>query len=572
MPEVLYRKWRPGSLSDLVGQEYVSQTLKQAVSLNRFAHAYIFCGPRGTGKTSTARILAKAVNCLNPVEGEPDNSCNVCDSMNQGRAIDLIEIDAASNRRIADIRDLTEKIHYGPAECKYKVYIIDEVHMLTQEAFNALLKTLEEPPPHAILILATTDIHKVPPTIISRCQRFDFRRIPSESVIEKLRDICQSEEVEVEEGALAVIARKSTGSLRDAENILDQAITSFDQPIKSSDVEEMLGIGDEFVSIDLLGLVANKDMNESLHKLAQLVADGIEPYQILNSLVTLSRDLMIMRSGAGDGLDLDPAIKDRLSQISGQTEIRVSISMLKSFSSINLNTVVPPLLAMEVAIAELTLPMTRNEGDSGETSEIVLKSSNSMETPRIRKQSLNKTTTTVPVSGTTQRGTTQREPINRNAPVEIVKNMANQGPSTNQQKDNANKETQIARDGESGNLDEKWNVLLRSLRQTGKRFNLGALLRGCHARDIRSESLILTFLHNSHLERINSELEDAVVKGEVERIVEEVLGKRYDVKAELMSSEASSIGKPAAQRSHLVRAAQSLGARIVEEKGRTRNE
>ena len=156
MPEVLYRKWRPGSLSDLVGQEYVSQTLKQAVSLDRFAHAYIFCGPRGTGKTSTARILAKAVNCLNPIGGEPDNSCNVCNSMNEGRAIDLIEIDAASNRRIADIRDLTEKIHYGPAECKYKVYIIDEVHMLTQEAFNALLKTLEEPPSHAILILATT--------------------------------------------------------------------------------------------------------------------------------------------------------------------------------------------------------------------------------------------------------------------------------------------------------------------------------------------------------------------------------------------------------------------------------
>lgn len=567
MSEVLYRKWRPGSLSDLVGQEYVSQTLKQAVFLDRFAHAYIFCGPRGTGKTSTARILAKAVNCLNPVEGEPDNSCNVCHSMNQGRAIDLIEIDAASNRRIADIRDLTEKIHYGPAECKYKVYIIDEVHMLTQEAFNALLKTLEEPPPHAILILATTDIHKVPPTIISRCQRFDFRRIPSESVIEKLRDICQSEEVEVEEDALAVIARKSTGSLRDAENILDQAITSFDQPIKNSDVEEMLGIGDEFVSIDLLGFVANKDMNGSLQKLAQLVADGIEPYQILSSLVTLSRDLMVMKSGAGDGLDLDVAIKDRLTQISGPIDIRIPISMLKSFSSINLNTVVPPLLALEVAIAELTLPMTRRETDFGETSELAPKSSNSMETPRTRKQSFNKTTTTVPISGTTQ-----SESINGNAPVEIVKNVASQGSSTNQQKDNVNKETQITRDGESGNLDEKWNVLLRSLRQTGKRFNLGALLRGCHARDIRSESLILTFLHNSHLERINSELEDAVVKGEVERIVEEVLGKRYDVRAELMSSEASSIGKPAAQRSHLVRVAQSLGARIVEEKGRTRNE
>ena len=476
MPEVLYRKWRPGSLSDLVGQEYVSQTLKQAVSLDRFAHAYIFCGPRGTGKTSTARILAKAVNCLNPIEGEPDNSCNVCNSMNEGRAIDLIEIDAASNRRIADIRDLTEKIHYGPAECKYKVYIIDEVHMLTQEAFNALLKTLEEPPSHAILILATTDIHKVPPTIISRCQRLDFRRIPAEFVIEKLSDICKSEGVQVEVDALALIARKSTGSLRDAENILDQAITSFDQPITNSDVEEMLGIGDEFVSIELLSSVAKKDMNGSLSRLAGLVADGIEPYQVLNSLVGLSRDLMVMRSGAGEGLDLDRAIKDHLNQISRQIDIGTSISMLKTFSSINLNTVVPPLLAMEVAIAELTLPET----------------------------------------------------------------IGTDGPER--------------------------------LRQTGKRFNLGALLRGCHGRDIRSDSLVLTFLHNSHLERINSELDDAVVKGELERIVEEVLGKRYDVRAELMASESSSIGKPAAQRSHLVRAAQSLGARIVEEKGKNRDE
>ena len=567
MPEVLYRKWRPGSLSDLVGQEYVSQTLKQAVSLDRFAHAYIFCGPRGTGKTSTARILAKAVNCLNPIGGEPDNSCNVCNSMNEGRAIDLIEIDAASNRRIADIRDLTEKIHYGPAECKYKVYIIDEVHMLTQEAFNALLKTLEEPPSHAILILATTDIHKVPPTIISRCQRFDFRRIPSEFVIEKLSDICKSEEVQVEVEALALIARKSTGSLRDAENILDQAITSFDQPITNSDVEEMLGIGDEFVSIELLSSVAKKDMNESLSRLAGLVADGIEPYQVLNSLVGLSRDLMVMRSGAGEGLDLDTAIKDHLNQISRQIDIGTSISMLKTFSSINLNTVIPPLLAMEVAIAELTLPETIGTDGSEQLTDSAPNSRGKVETHQIPKQPTNGNIAAPRVS--TNR---QSEPVNGSQTVRGVKSTASQESLTNEGATAEIKSTPTVRDGESGNLDVKWNVLLRSLRQTGKRFNLGALLRGCHGRDIRSDSLVLTFLHNSHLERINSELDDAVVKGELERIVEEVLGKRYDVRAELIASESGSIGKPAAQRSHLVRAAQSLGARIVEEKGRNRDE
>ena len=221
MAEALYRKWRPGTLSELVGQDHVAQTLRQAVLTDRVSHAYMFCGPRGTGKTSTARILAKAVNCLSPVNGEPDDTCHMCTAVNQGRALDLIEIDAASNRRIADVRDLTEKIHYSPAEAKFKVYIIDEVHMLTQEAFNALLKTLEEPPPHAILILATTDVHKVPLTIISRCQRFDFRRVPAEDVVSKLKKLSLEEEIEIDDEALSLVARKSTGSLRDAENILE---------------------------------------------------------------------------------------------------------------------------------------------------------------------------------------------------------------------------------------------------------------------------------------------------------------------------------------------------------------
>ena len=245
MSEVLYRKWRPSNLKEIVGQEHVCKTLQAAISTGRTAHAYLFCGPRGTGKTSTARILAKALNCQAPIEGEPDNECQMCCAINEGRALDLVEIDAASNRRINDIRDLSEKIHYGPSEGKYKVYIIDEVHMLTTEAFNALLKTLEEPPAHAILILATTDIHKVPLTIISRCQRFDFRRIPVASIKEKLIRLCDAEGVKVDSEALEFIARRCEGSLRDSENLLDQAIVTFEEPITLVDLNELFNIVDE---------------------------------------------------------------------------------------------------------------------------------------------------------------------------------------------------------------------------------------------------------------------------------------------------------------------------------------
>ncbi|CAI8009098.1 DNA polymerase III subunit gamma/tau, partial [Geodia barretti] len=216
--EVLYRKWRPRALDEVVGQATVTNTLKNAVTSGRLTHAYLFCGPRGTGKTSTARILAKAVNCLDPQNGEPDNACENCLAVIEGRALDLIEIDAASNRGIDDIRDLSDRIGFAPTQSQYKVYIVDEVHMLTDAAFNALLKTLEEPPGHAIFILATTEVHKVPLTVVSRCQRYDFRRIPIEAMHQKLAQLSAAEGVEAEAEALDLIARHSTGSLRDAEN------------------------------------------------------------------------------------------------------------------------------------------------------------------------------------------------------------------------------------------------------------------------------------------------------------------------------------------------------------------
>ncbi|MEA3253543.1 MAG: DNA polymerase III subunit gamma/tau, partial [Chloroflexota bacterium] len=218
--QVLYRKWRPQALSEVVGQEPVTETLRHAVESGKIGHAYLFCGPRGTGKTSTGRILAKAVNCPNQKEGEPCNNCDMCRSITEGRALDVIEIDAASNRGIDEVRSLREKANYAPGPARYKVYIVDEVHMLTEAASNALLKTLEEPPGHVIFILATTEPHKVIATIVSRCQRFNFRRLSQTAVTGKLELICQKEGVRIEAESLRLIARAATGSLRDAENIL----------------------------------------------------------------------------------------------------------------------------------------------------------------------------------------------------------------------------------------------------------------------------------------------------------------------------------------------------------------
>ncbi|MCJ7522307.1 MAG: DNA polymerase III subunit gamma/tau, partial [Dehalococcoidia bacterium] len=271
--QVLYRKWRPRSLAELVGQAPVTQTLSNALKTGRVAHAYLFCGPRGTGKTSTGRIMAKAVNCLSEENTKPCNACAMCQTINEGRALDLVEIDGASNRGIDEIRDLREKINFAPNSAKYKVYIIDEVHMLTEPAFNALLKTLEEPPPHAIFILATTEIHKVPLTILSRCQRFDFRRLGKQDMVNKLMEICEQEGVHVEQQALELIAKAATGSLRDAENLLEQIILNYGSDFSLDQVSEKLGLTNDSRIHELAAHALKKDVHTGLATINSVSAD-----------------------------------------------------------------------------------------------------------------------------------------------------------------------------------------------------------------------------------------------------------------------------------------------------------
>lgn len=318
----LYREWRPQTFNDVVGQSHITTTLKNAIKNDRIAHAYLLCGTRGTGKTSTAKILAKAINCLHPIDGEPCNECEMCLNINQGTAIDVVELDAASHNSVENIRDIIDDVQYPPQKAKYKVFIIDEVHMLSMGAVNAFLKTLEEPPSRVVFILATTDPQKLPITILSRCQRFDFKRISSENVFYRLKKITDSLGTNIEDNSLKLLARMSDGAMRDALSVLDQAI-SLNNNVTYDDLIDMLGITTNDSMISIVDKVINRNTEEAIRIVNKLIADGKDVTMLIRELTTHMRNLIMITvsNNLEDVLDMSAENIDSIREQSGRIRV-----------------------------------------------------------------------------------------------------------------------------------------------------------------------------------------------------------------------------------------------------------
>ena len=355
MTQALYRKYRPKEWDEVVGQDHVVTTLKHAIAADRVAHAYLFAGSRGTGKTTLARLLAKSVNCLNPDPTKrPENECENCKAVNENRFMDLIEIDAASNTSVDDVRDLRDKINFSPSQGKYKIYIIDEVHMLSTAAFNALLKTLEEPPPHAIFVLATTEIHKIPATVLSRCQRHEFRRVPVDEIVANLKKIVKAEKIQADDDALIQIARQSAGGMRDAQSLLDQ-LSSMGEKITLALAQTVLGTATSQTVLNLVSSVMDHDPAHGLETIHKALDAGADPRSLARQVVEYLRGLMLIQMGNVNQVEATADVKKQMQSHARSFSTSDVLRMMKAFNNAatDLRGGWQPSLSLELALAEV---------------------------------------------------------------------------------------------------------------------------------------------------------------------------------------------------------------------------
>ena len=365
----LYRKWRPSSFEDVKGQDPVVQTLKNQITSDRIGHAYLFCGTRGTGKTSIAKIYARAVNCEHPIDGSPCNQCASCRSILEGSSMNVVEIDAASNNGVENIRDIREQVQYPPTEGKYRVYIIDEVHMLSIGAFNALLKTLEEPPSYVIFILATTEVHKIPITILSRCQRYDFKRISLETIADRLRELTQAEQIQAEDKALMYIAKAADGSLRDALSLLDQCVAfHYGRLLTYENALEVLGAVDSSVFSRMFNAVTEGRTRDCITELEEIVIQGRELGQFVTDFIWYLRNLLLVQSADDpEGLvDLSEENLKQLKEDCTRADGNTLMRYIRVFSDLSnqLRYASQKRVLLEVALIRLTHPAMEPDLDS----------------------------------------------------------------------------------------------------------------------------------------------------------------------------------------------------------------
>lgn len=365
----LYRKWRPAAFSDVKGQDHIVQTLKNQINSQRIGHAYLFCGTRGTGKTSIAKIFAKAVNCEQPVDGSPCGICRTCKNIGAGASLNVVEIDAASNNGVENIREIRDEVQYPPTEGRYRVYIIDEVHMLSTGAFNALLKTLEEPPSYVIFILATTEVQKIPVTVMSRCQRYDFKRITVETIVERLKELTAAEEIQVEEKALAYIAKSADGALRDALSLLDQCVAfHFGELLTYDNVLDVLGAADITVFGTLFRAVAENRTKDCITCLEELVIQGRELGQFVTDFIWYLRNLLVLGT-VDDGenlVDLSTENRKILEEDRRLVDSETLFRYIRVFSELlnQLRYAAQKRVLVEVALIKLTRPQMEQNLDS----------------------------------------------------------------------------------------------------------------------------------------------------------------------------------------------------------------
>ncbi|MFC2008251.1 DNA polymerase III subunit gamma/tau [Chloroflexota bacterium] len=516
--QVFYRKWRPQTLAEVVGQEQVTQTLINALSGERVSHAYLFCGPRGTGKTSTGRILAKAVNCLNNGKGEPCNTCSLCQAVTEGRAFDVIEIDAASNRGIDEIRELRERVGYAPNQSRYKVYIIDEVHMLTKEASNALLKTLEEPPPHVIFILATTEAHKVLPTVLSRCQRFDFRRLSGADVVSKLTRICTVEGIQLEPEALRLVAKSAAGSLRDAENLLEQLTTYYGSQVELHQVQTILGITGDWRAKELVKYIISNDVSAGMATINSVNSDGLDLRQFNRELMEYLRGLLLVKAGSDEAIDFTPDDIAELKDLAAKASLTQILRAVKLFGEVELGFDNYSSLPLELALVDCVLA-SEGKGSvprQAEPEEVVV-----AVTPTVVA-----TYPEPPPAKAEPVGTLESVPEPVSVPAPPLGSEIEQ-------------------------LKLNWKRLIEESPADIKRTNAVALLRSAGVKPIAMEdnAVVLAFRYSIHKENMEKPENQQVA----EKIISRFLGRSCQVRC---------IYQP--ENNHLLRAALKMGAQIID--------